>query len=379
MISLFRTVTSLLVLAGVSYAQNWQLVWSDEFDGPSSTPNPANWNYDTGGGGWGNNEIQYHTDRRENSYVQDGHLIIEAREEKFRNRKYTSARLKSQGLRESTYGKFEARIRIPGAQGSWPAFWMLGANFVDVGWPDCGEIDIMEWVWDMEDSPFAPTMGNVIRGSAHGPGYFGANSKHGDWKGGLSDDFHIYAAEWTPSQIRYYVDGFNYYTLDKSSTSPWVFDHDFFIILNLALGGWGGPVASTVRFPINMTVDYVHVYEDTEAPPPPPPPPGQKQLLLSNIEMSFVSKGPNTEAVATVTVVDEDGTPVSGVLVNGSWSGIVTVGVNQATTNSNGVTSLNSGKTKVSGTVRFCVTDLEKAEYAYSPNVMEEHCDDIVI
>src|SRR5262245_51540044 len=119
----------------------WQQVWSDEFDDPDI--NRSNWTYDLGGGGWGNDELQYYTDRPENSRVENGFLVLEARKERFRNRDYTSARLKTQGLQNWTYGRLEARIQVPNGQGVWPAFWMLGANFPEVGWPECGEIDIM--------------------------------------------------------------------------------------------------------------------------------------------------------------------------------------------------------------------------------------------
>src|SRR5437867_4671586 len=160
-----------------THATTWERVWSDEFDGPGI--NSGNWTYDIGGGGWGNKELEYYTDRAENSYIipdpndSNNHwLVIEARQEKFRNRNYTSARLKTQGLKNWTYGRMDARINIPAGQGVWPAFWLLGSNFPDVGWPACGEIDVMEHVL-----PIGP---NTIRGSAHGPNYSGADSVHGD-------------------------------------------------------------------------------------------------------------------------------------------------------------------------------------------------------
>lgn len=260
----------------------WELVWSDEFDGDSNVPDVQNWNYDVGGNGWGNNELQFHTDLRSNSFVSGGNLHIVARKEDYGGRGFTSARLRTQYKQKFTYGRFEARIQIPRVQGAWPAFWMLGSDFPQVGWPTCGEIDIMEWVYDMQDSTYAPTQGNVIRGSVHGPGYSGAFSKHGDWNSGLTDGYHVYALEWTPTSIQHFVDGELYSTITPDDASPWVFDENqgtdpnFFIIVNLAIGGWGGQVVDDSLFPLEMLVDYIRVYEDsgsstgTSAPSPSP-------------------------------------------------------------------------------------------------------------
>jgi len=375
MISL-ALLTLLAVSPGrVVHATTWEKVWSDEFDGPGI--NSGNWTYDTGGGGWGNNELEYYTDRLENSYIipdlndANNHwLVIEARQEKFRNRNYTSARLKTQGLKNWTYGRMEARINIPGGQGVWPAFWMLGSNFPDVGWPNCGEIDVMEHVL-----PIGP---NTIRGSAHGPNYSGANSVHGDatlntgnyaGSGELTGHFHVFAVEWEPTQIRWYVDDVQYQTAYFSASAPlpgpWVFDHPFFIILNLAIGGdWPGSPDATTPFPSRMYVDYVRVYRDADMPPPS----GLDPLHVSSLLMSWVSNGPSWEAVATVTVKDANG-PVSGVTVEGGWSGLIDVGVTQKTTDGNGVAVLNSGKVRKSGTIQFCVNDLIKAGSYYVPPV----------
>ncbi|RPH74547.1 glycoside hydrolase family 16 protein, partial [bacterium] len=125
-----------------SYSQNWSMVWSDEFD--SSSINGNNWTHETGGGGWGNNELEYYTNRTDNSYIQDGKLVIKVIKENYSGRSYTSARLKTQNKKFWKYGKVEARLKLPAGQGIWPAFWMLGQNINSVGWPKCGEIDIME-------------------------------------------------------------------------------------------------------------------------------------------------------------------------------------------------------------------------------------------
>ena len=348
---------------------NWVLVWSDEFD--ASSINASNWTYDTGGGGWGNNELEYYTDRPQNSYIThdgtgNGFLVIEARNERLKNRNYTSARLKTQGLQNWTYGKFVARIRIPGGTGVWPAFWMLGANFPTVGWPNCGELDIMEHVPQLGDQ--------TIRGSAHGPNYSGTNSLHGDatlTSGTFIDTFHDFAIEWDPAEIRWSVDGTQYYSICRdpvcpAQAVPWVFDDPFFIILNVAIGGkWPGPPdATTFQTPVRMLVDWVRVFQDANLPPPPGVP-----LKVSGLKMSQASNGPNWQAIATVIVTDGDGVVQSGVAVRGAWTGVIDVGVTEATTDSSGVAVLSSGRVRQFGTIRFCVTDLMKDGYEYVPPV----------
>jgi len=349
------TVVALLVAysSPVIHAATWELVWSDEFNGPAI--NRSNWTYDTGGGGWGNNELEYYTDRPENSRVENGMLVIEARKERVRNRDYTSARLKTQGLQNWTHGRIEASIKVPNGQGVWPAFWMLGSNFPDIGWPNCGEIDIMEHV--------LPIGVNTVRGSAHGPNYSGANSLHGDViLGDLSGRFHVFAIEWEPNQIRWYVDDIQYFSVTPPLPGSWVFDQPFFIILNLAIGGdWPGAPDATTGFPVQMLVDYVKVFRG----PNPPPPVGAP--LGGSIAISWISSGPNWEAVATVTVKDGSNAAVSGVNVLGAWSGLTHVGVTQKSTDGNGVAVLNSGKVRKSGTISFCITDLVKSGYSYAP------------
>jgi beta-glucanase (GH16 family) len=231
------------------------LLWSDEFNGP--TIDRSNWTFDIGGGGWGNNELEFYTDRTENARIENGLLVIEARKEKYRNRSYTSARLKTQGLRNFKYGRIESRMKITYGQGLWPAFWMLGSNVTTVGWPGCGEVDIME---NIGREPA------IVHGTLHGPGYSGANGVGGAYtlsQGAFADNFHVFAIEWYPDHIDWFVDNTRYLT--KSSTSlpgPWVFDHPFFILLNVAVGGsWpGNPDARTV-FPQFLYVDYVRVYQ----------------------------------------------------------------------------------------------------------------------
>jgi beta-glucanase (GH16 family) len=254
---------SFLSLAGCTQevagpGPGWELVWSDEFDGEGI--DPERWVHATGGWGWGNAELQYYTDRPENSRLEDGMLVIEARREEKRvqGREYTSARLKTQDLHAWTYGRFEARIKLPYGQGIWPAFWMLGSNIPEANWPRCGEIDVMENIGR------EPTL---IHGTVHGPGYSGAQGVGTSYSlpGGerFSEDFHVYAVEWEPEEIRWYVDGDHYLTVTPEDVAgEWVFDHPFFMLLNVAVGGnWPGyPDESTV-FPQAMLVDYVRVYE----------------------------------------------------------------------------------------------------------------------
>lgn len=235
------------------------IVMQDEFD-VDGAPDDSFWNFEIGTGpnadGWGNNELQYYTDRTENVKVENGQLLITARQESFEGSSYTSARLLTKGKFEQTYGRFEARMRLPYGSGIWPAFWMLGGDIDTNPWPASGEIDIMEYAGG------EPT---VMFGSVHGPGYSAgeAITKSYDLGGDRFDTgFHIFGIEWTPEYINYYVDDvlYNQITPDDAP-GEWVFDKPFFIIINLAIGGpFGLPNAETV-FPQTMLVDYVRVYQ----------------------------------------------------------------------------------------------------------------------
>lgn len=233
----------------------WNLVWQDEFDGKAI--DPANWTYDLGGGGWGNGEAEYYTSRTENARVENGNLIIEAHQEKYEGSYYTSARLKTQGLQSFQYGRVEARLKVPAGAGLWPAFWMLGSNFNGSNWPDCGEIDIMEYIGKEPD---------LIMGTMHGPGYAGAlgKTKWNRQKYNIADDFHTVAIEWDTNQVSWFYDGTKYNTISRVDLGDreWVFDQPFFIILNLAVGGQlPGPVGLNTTFPVQLLVDYVRVYQ----------------------------------------------------------------------------------------------------------------------
>jgi beta-glucanase (GH16 family) len=231
----------------------WELVWQDEFEGEGL--NRDNWTFDLGGSGWGNNEWQWYTDRPENVRLEYGVLIIEAHEEEFLRGDYTSGRIKTERLQSWTFGRFEARIQIPTGQGIWPAFWMLGTE--GGTWPSIGEIDVME---NVGHEP------NTVYGTVHGPGYSGGNGVGSPYfQGGapFSDDFHVYAVEWEPERISWYVDDeLTFVVTAEDVPGEWVYDHPFFIIMNVAVGGnWPGYPDETTTFPQQMKVDYVRVYQ----------------------------------------------------------------------------------------------------------------------
>ena len=236
----------------------YALVWEDEFTGAAGTlPNAANWGYDIGTD-WGNAQLEYDTNRPENvSLDGNGNLVITARRETFLSREYTSARITTAGKREFTYGRFEARIKAPIGQGLWPAFWLLGADITTVSWPQSGEIDIFEY---RGQEPA------INHGTMHGPGYSGGGGitrKYTLAEGGFNDDFHVFAVEWEPNEVRWYVDSTLYHLVRKGDQrGEWVFNKDFYIILNVAVGGtFVGPVGGGTVFPQQLTVDYVRVYQ----------------------------------------------------------------------------------------------------------------------
>jgi beta-glucanase (GH16 family) len=232
--------------------------WAEEFDGPANAlPDPAKWTYDLGNNnGWGNRELETYTNSVQNVHLDGaGHLIIHVDRS---DSGYTSARIKTQGLFSARYGRIEARIRLPFGQGIWPAFWALGTNITSVGWPQCGEIDIME---NIGREP------SINHGSIHGPGYSGGSSVTGLFtlpgSARFSDDFHVFAIQWAAQTITFSVDGVAYKTATPSSLpsgASWVFDNPFFLILNVAVGGnFPGNPDATTQFPQEMIVDYVRV------------------------------------------------------------------------------------------------------------------------
>jgi beta-glucanase (GH16 family) len=256
-----------------SQPPSWNLAWQDEFDGPAGAPpDPAYWVHDVGGGGWGNAQLEFDTARPENASLDgEGHLAIIARKESYQGRDYTSARINTRGRFEQSLGRWEARIRLPVGQGLWPAFWMLGASYTEVGWPACGEIDIME---QRGQEP------GVVHGSLHATGYSGGGAITAPYVCTVpptcaappcaplcpfNEDFHVFAVEVEASRIAFEVDGAVYHEVKRERLPPgaaWPFEHPFFVLLDVAVGGSfvGAPDVTTV-FPQTMLVDYVRYYQ----------------------------------------------------------------------------------------------------------------------
>lgn len=248
------SVATLFVPKMEAEAADWNLVWSDEFEGNSL--DTSKWSYDIGTGdwGWGNNELQYYTDRTDNVAVSDGVLKITAKQESYNGSSYTSGKIKTQDLHSFKYGKIEARIAAPNGQGFWPAFWMLGSNYSTAGWPYCGEIDIFEHV-NTEDT---------VYGTVHWDA-----SGHANYGGTISgidvSQYHVYSIEWDEDYITWYCDGVQYHqiAITDGTGDTNEFHEAFFLILNLAVGGtWPGSPDSTTTFPSTMYVDYVRVYQE---------------------------------------------------------------------------------------------------------------------
>ena len=230
------------------------LVWSDDFD-TNGAPDPTKWDYDLGAGGWGNSELQYYTNRSDNAIVEDGLLKIIAKAEDFSGSNYTSARLKTNGLYDFTYGRVDVRAKLPAGGGTWPAIWMLGSNYTTSPWPACGEIDIMEHVGNNEG-----TIGSAL----HTPSSSGNTINQMDFLvPDATSEFHVYSVNWSPDQISFLVDDevFYIYNPTNKNTDNWPFDKDQFIILNIAMGGTLGGTIDPSFTESTMEVDYVRVYQ----------------------------------------------------------------------------------------------------------------------
>ena len=253
--------TVLITQDDPDYVSNFTLVWSDEFDG--NAVNTNNWKYETGAGGWGNNELQNYTNGS-NAEVKDGKLIITAK--KIDDNKvagsYSSTRMITKGKKEFTYGKMEIRAKLPSGTGIWPAIWMLGENIDNVGWPACGEIDIMEYVG------YQP---NTIHSTVHTAAGSG-NNGDGSSKAleTAEEDFHVYGLIWTQDELLFYTDSpenvTHTYNPSTKTEDNWPFDKPHFFILNIAVGGtWGGAQGiDNSIFPQTMEIDYVRVYQFPE-------------------------------------------------------------------------------------------------------------------
>ena len=247
-----------------AHGSDRKIVWRDEFAGArGKKPDSARWTYNTGGGGWGNGELQSYTQSRRNAHLDGrGHLVISAIHERHtgpdgRERRYTSARLKTEGKFAFRYGQVAARIRVPSGRGLWPAFWMLGANYQRVGYPRCGEIDVMELVGNEP---------RKVHAAVHGPGPHLETGIGGGFRArrSLAHRYHVYAARWSPNAVRFSIDGRTYETVhrrDYPRRDRWVFNHRMFLIVNLAVGGdWPGPPTPRTRFPARLRVDWVRVW-----------------------------------------------------------------------------------------------------------------------
>ena len=226
------------------------VVWSEEFNSPGQ-PDPLKWGYDIGAGGWGNNEVQYYTNRIDNAVVSDGTLKIILKKESYQGSAYTSARILTKGKFSFQYGKIVVRAKLAAGGGTWPAIWMLGDNLSTAGWPACGEIDIMEHVGNQL---------NKIHATLHHPGHSGGN---GDGSSvmisNVTTEFHLYSLEWSPATIKFLVDDVPFYTFSNTALLP--FNQKFFIILNVAMGGnFGGAVDPNFN-KTSMEIDYVRVYQ----------------------------------------------------------------------------------------------------------------------
>ncbi|PKP54037.1 MAG: glycoside hydrolase [Bacteroidetes bacterium HGW-Bacteroidetes-1] len=251
-----------IILPGPVQDQGWTFettpFWADEFD-YSGLPDQAKWGYDIGGGGWGNNELQYYTNELRNASVSDGILTITAIKENFDNRNYTSTRLITKNKGDLLYGRVEVKAKLPTGKGTWPAIWMLPTDWEYGGWPKSGEIDIMEHVgYDQ----------NVIHVSTHCEAYYWRLNNHKTATKTIetaSTEFHVYRIDWTPYAIRGYIDNQLVFTSLNEGTGPkaWPFDKRFHLLLNVAVGGdWGGQQGvDDSAFPASLEIDYVRFYK----------------------------------------------------------------------------------------------------------------------
>ncbi|HEY3756681.1 MAG TPA: family 16 glycosylhydrolase [Opitutaceae bacterium] len=314
MLSVFSARAALLaaLVAAPALAQSSGpvLVWNDEFAGPAgSGPDPSQWNYDLGGGGWGNNELETYTNSRSNSVIVDDPLATDGKALALRaqsaNGSYTSARLQTEGTFSFKYGRLECRARIPSGVGLWPAFWALGSDLGTAGWPACGEIDCLEWVGQYPSQ---------VAGSLNFTNYNSGTALTADYilsSGVFGDAYHVFAVDWYPGEIVFSVDGVVYEDRKQSSLpagSAWPYDQPFFLIMNLAVGGnWPGPPNSATVFPQDFRVDYVRIYALPATPPAnlvyPPDAPA---------EVTAFSPAPGQVALNWTAPANTDGAALTG-------------------------------------------------------------------
>lgn len=388
---LLRSV-SVLKLAGAGFLASLSLtaagnpIWSDEFDSGSAL-NGQYWSYDLGAGGWGNSELQEYTSDPANVRVENGSLVIQVQEELLRGnrRNFTSARVKTENKLTFQYGTIEARIKMPDvADGLWPAFWTLGNNFSQVGWPDCGELDVVEM------GSAAAIEENLVRrrvsSTAHWEhqGSYAAYGLSFDSDTDLNNDFHVFRMEWTPDLVSTYIDGQWIWSIDisaQSCTDCTEFHQPHFLILNLAVGGTFSQLFRsgdiTAPMPATYEIDYVRIYDN-----------GFTQLggtglgggssvvHVESIVPGTSGGGPNKRATADVTIVDETGAPVSGAEVSGTFSGSHNETVT-ATTDAAGVASLVTSSRSRNVGFEFCVDSVSESSSTYDPAANTETCDSL--
>ena len=236
----------------------YELVWGDEFNGTAL--NMEDWTYEVNGDGGGNNELQYYTDRPQNSFLSNGNLVIEAKEESYQGKQYTSARIVTQNKQLFQFGRVDIRAILPKGQGIWPALWMLGTNISSVGWPACGEIDIMELIGHQPSTVYG-----TIHSGAQGQGYSNHVGQSYTLNGGdFSDEYHVFSLIWEPNSIKWLVDDNQFFSITNADVpGAYPFNDKFFFIFNVAVGGnWPGSPDGTTVFPQQMIVDYVRVFQE---------------------------------------------------------------------------------------------------------------------
>lgn len=369
---------SLSLLAPVSgIAANYELVWADEFNGTAL--DESRWSYQNGDGcdinlcGWGNNERQFY--QPDNVTVANGVLSIEAREERNRGSAYTSGRIRSIYKGDFVYGRIEARMKLPGGQGIWPAFWMLPTDETYGGWAASGEIDIMEAV------NLGATGGNDVHGTLH----YGSQWPDNVYTGmaytpatSVTDNFHVYTVEWEPNEIRWLIDGVLYQTqtdwYSENGPYPAPFNQRFYMLLNVAVGGdWPGDPDSTTQFPTTMQVDYVRVYQDPAISGDTTGSTATSTEVDSLTASTRRVKGKEAGQV-TVVVTDDLGSPVTDATVTGNFTGTYSE-IQSATTDQSGTAVLETAVTS-SGTIQYelCVTDIAHDSLTYDAAANNATC-----
>lgn len=381
----YRGLLLAATLLSLPFTASGQVLWSDEFNS-GTTPDSDVWSYDLGAGGWGNSELQEYTSDPANVRVEGGQLIITAQEQllKGNRRSFTSARIKSEDKLTFQYGTIEARINVPDlADGLWPAFWTLGNDFSQVGWPDSGELDIMEM-----GSAAAISAGVINRrvGSAAHWEHNGGNADYGlsyDSPTDLNGTFHTLRMDWTPDLISTYIDDNWIWSIDISSascTDCTEFHQPHFLIFNLAVGGsYTGLFRAnniTAPIPAELRVDWVRITDNgfTILGGSAIGGSGGERAHIDSITPGTTGGGPNKKATATVIVLDENGAAVDGASVTGTFSGSHSETISSQT-DSNGVAELVTTVKNRTVAFNLCVDDVVKASMTYDPAANVETCD----